>query len=718
MLIANSLLAGNFILKGEVLDASNQSPLIGVLLHWENTEKSTSTNLEGKFELRKSLSSDILVVDYTGFSSKRIKIQDEENIVIQLNSNENLEIVEIKVEKPSTRIDFYSTIKVEEISEKGISKAACCNLSESFETNPTVDAFFTDAITGTKQIQLLGLAGPYSLLTSGNIPSATGNSALSGLDFIPGQWLSSIQIIKGTGSVVNGNQSIAGQINTEFKDLIKGDKVFINLYANNQTRTELNYIQNFEVTKNIHSGLFIQADNGLEAIDNNGDKFMDNQLGPKIVAMNKWEFKSDSLIYTIKGGVKFELSEKESGQLPSVLNRYIFRNQQEKIEGWAKIGFIFNKTGRSSGVQLSAFTDDKKFQFGNKTLSGEEDQLYINWIYADIIKNSNHSIKSGINYVYNNLKNNYNELGYAWNNNIIGFFNEYSFKPTNKFSLIGGLRYDYSLRWGGVLTPRIHGRIEIIENNVLRFSGGLGTKSPNPFFENIGIFASSREVKISSNLTQEQAWNYGFNFSHKSKLFNRPITVSTDFYRTDFLNKLVANYDLSANEILFYNLSNGSYANSLMVQIITKPIKMIEITTAYRYYDVQTKFNGTSYQRNPLTPANRAFLNSDIALGKKWNWDLTISWNGQSRIPSTSDKPVEFQLNPTSNDFWLFNSQVKFSSSKRWDFYLGTENLFNFQQTKPIIDAQKPFGSNFDASLIWGPVFGRKVYFGMKFKLI
>lgn len=717
VLTANSLLAQNSILKGEVLNASNQAPLIGAVLYWENTEVSAGTDFNGKFEIPKNTSSNVLVITYVGFETKKLKIQDEEDIVILLNSDEALETVEIKIEKPTTRIDFYNTIKVEEISEKGIGKAACCNLSESFETNPTVDASFTDAVTGTKQIQLLGLAGPYSLITSGNIPAATGNSALTGLDFIPGQWLSSIQLIKGTGSVVNGNQSIAGQINTEFKDMGHDEKLFLNIYGNSGTRAELNYIHGFEVSKRLHSSIFLQADEGLEAIDNNGDNFMDNQLGPKLVAMNTWEYEHDSSNFEGLGGIKFDYSDKESGQIPTIANRYIFRNQQRKVEGWAKIGYVFDQPGRSTGIQLSGFTDDKILQFGNNLLTGKEEQFYVNWIYADIIKNSNHSIKSGVNYVYNNLINNYKDLGYNWKNNTIGLFTEYTFKPTHKFSLVSGLRYDYTSEWAGVLTPRIHGRYELTENDVLRFSGGLGTKNPNPFFENIGVFASAREVKLTSNLQQEQAWNYGLNFSHKGKIFKRPITLSADLYRTDFLNKLVTNYDLYSNEISFYNISNGSYANSLMGQVITKPKDWVELTAAYRYYDVQTKFDGVSFQRNPLTPSHRAFLNSDIAFEKKWNWDLTLSWNGKSRIPSTGDKPEEFQLHQLSESFWLINSQIKYSPSKKWDFYLGAENLFNYQQFNPILDAGNPFGDQFDASLIWGPIFGRKIYSGIKLKI-
>lgn len=717
VLLSNMIIAQTSFIKGEVINAVDQSPLIGATLFWEGTQTGTVTDIDGNFTLQKDSTSSVLIISYIGYQTRKLFIQDEKEIVIEMETDNELNSVVIKIEKPTTRIDFYNTIKLEEIGEKGLEKAACCDLSESFETNPSVDASFTDAVTGTKQIKLLGLSGPYALITTGNIPAASGNSALTGLTFIPGQWLSSIQLIKGTGSVVNGNQSIAGQINGEYKDPSGEPKLFLNLYGNSGTRTEFNLVKNFSINKSVNSGLFIQADNAFQAIDNNKDGFMDNQLGPKIVVMNTWQFENDNSKWNSKSGIKFDFSDKQSGQLPTTPNRYIFNNQQQKLSAWTKLGYRFKKPGRSSGMQLKGFIDDKEFQFGNNLLSAKEKDFYANFIYADIIGNSNHKIKTGLNYTFNQLDNQFTDIGYNWTNNNFGAFTEYNYKPTHKFSLITGVRFDYSTTWGSVFTPRLHGRYELTENDVIRFSGGLGTKTPNPFLDNIGVFASSRTIELQGKLEQGQAWNYGINYTKKGKLRERPVTLSLDFYRTDFINKLITDFDISSKSIVFYNLQNGSYANSFMSQVIAEPTKNFEFTVAYRLYDVQSKFNDGGFIRNPLNPIHRAFFNSDLNFYKNWNWDLTVTWNGSSRIPNTDQNTEQWQLADKADPFWLINSQIKLNPSKSWTFYLGAENLFNFQQPNPILDPSNPFDDDFDASLIWGPVFGRKIYSGIKFKI-
>lgn len=714
LLSTSFLQAQKVFIEGDVINKDTQSPLIGAILFWEGTDNGSITNEKGYFKITTDSSSRVLVVSYVGYQTQKLLITQEKQIIISLAAKNEVDIIEIKINKPTTRIDFYKTINLEEISEKGLAKAACCNLSESFETNPTVDASFSDAVTGTKQIQLLGLAGPYALMTTGNIPTIKGNSAVTGLDFIPGQWLSSIQLIKGTGSVVNGNQSIAGQINAEYKDFENNEKLFVNLFRNSATRTELNVIKGLPITKSIHSALFLQADNTYSAIDNNKDGFMDNHLGPKIVAMNTWAYKSDSSNWQLKAGLKVDYSDKEAGQLPEVKNRYLFKNNQKKVEVWAKIGFVSEKKGRSTGLQVLGYSDDKDLVFGNSTLTANENHVFANWIYSDIIYSSFHTIKTGLNYAYKDMFNSFSTLHYGWENHLIGAFFEYVYKPSKNFSLISGVRYDYNSNWKNVTTPRLHGRWEITTKDVLRFSGGLGTKEPNPFMENIGVFASSRNLILDSSFVQEQAWNYGINYTRKFTIKNTPVSFSTDFYRTDFIHKQLVNFDISSKEIWFYNIQNGSYSNSFMAQLITQPYKNMELNIAYRNYNLQTKFNTNSFQQNPLTPVNRIFVNTNIEILKNWDWDFTVSWNGESRIPNTAQNEVEWQLKSSSDPFLVANSQIKFEPRNTWSFYLGSENLFNYQQPNPILDAKNPFQENFDASLIWGPIFGRRVYGGFK----
>ena len=701
-------------LQGYILDKATNSPIFGAVVLWENTNVAVISDEKGAFEIPRDSSTNVLVVTYLGFQTRKFEIADEEQIVVELApSSSDLDVVEIKIEKPSTNISMYSTIKVEELNQKALEKAACCNLSESFETNPTVDASYTDAVTGSKQIQLLGLAGPYALITTGNIPTITGNSAVTGLDFVPGQWLESIQLMKGTGSVVNGYSSVSGQINAEYKHY-EELKFFLNGYADASSRSEMNLIIP-EKKGHLKKGVFLQTDYSFEEMDNNDDGFMDNQTGPKVVGMILTRYENDSSNWENQTAIKFDFIDKTAGQLSSFENPYVFNNQQQKLDIWTKTGYVFSSPGRSFGMQFHAFSDNKRMLFGNRTLNAKEQKFYVNLIYADILGNTNHSYKTGFSYSGNLIDNSLDSIGYSWVEHVPGVFYEYSYVPGDKVSVVAGGRIDYSSRFGFIATPRVHARWELGKGNVFRSTIGYGSKTPNPLLENFGVLASSRKVII-EQMDLEQAMNIGGNYSKKWKIKKREFTFSTDFYHTYFYNKMLANYDLNSQEIHFYSLERGSYANSFMTQVIGEPMENLTLNIAYRWYDIQSKFNGNEYSQQPLNAQHRVMGNFEWQISPKWNLDYTLVWNGKSRIPQLNEHPDEFQREKFSMPYWLHNSQVKWTASSRWEAYLGAENLFNFKQNRPIIAAEDPFGEYFDASLIWGPVFGRRVYGGFRYE--
>lgn len=716
ILLCSALSAsGQGVVRGKVFSENLQEPLIGAFVYWDSTNVAAFTDVDGFFEIKESAQSKVLVASFTGFTTRKFIITNQDSLFILLKQSvSEVDVVEIKVERPATSIDMISAIKIETINEAELKKAACCNLSESFETNPTVDVVFTDAVTGTKQIQMLGLAGPYALITAENIPALTGNAAITGLNFVPGQWLRGIQLIKGAGSVVNGYQSIAGQINLSYKDL-SDEKLFVNFYANAGSNTEANIIVPYQIKHKHKAQFFVQADNGWEPMDRNGDGFMDNRIGSKLVLMNTLDFNLDSSNWDLRTGLKVSYLDKEGGELLTTNNRYKFENNQQKIEAWAKLGYVFDAPGRSTGLQLMASTNQNDLLFGKRRLLADENQLYLNWIYADILANSNHKIKTGASFVFNALNNNFDGLGYGWDEGVVGVFGEYTYKPNQKFSLVTGVRGDYSSVFGYFVTPRLHGRYEVNEQNVIRFSGGMGTKNPNPFLESFGVFASSRSVVL-GELQQEKAVNTGANYTKKFIVKNKPFTFSADYYYTYFMNKVLADYDVNSTEIHFYNLKNSSVAHSFMTQILGKPLKDVNFSVAYRWYQVQSMFNGGGFINNPFSSVHRAFGNLGYALGPKWRFDYTLTWNGRARIPELSEHPEELQANTTmAQSFFVSNSQVNYEPNKRWEFYVGAENLFNYQQPNPIVDANDPFSEFFDASMIWAPVFGRNIYAGIRF---
>ena len=317
---------------------------------------------------------------------------------------------------------------------------------------------------------------------------------------------------------------------------------------------------------------------------------------------------------------------------------------------------------------------------------------------------------------------NVNGKDYSRNEITPGVFGEYTYSGTQNFKAVAGLRVDYSNLFGVFVTPRLHLKYDFSENTILRASGGRGQRTANVFAENLAMFATSRNVIIKNDSTSskpyglnaEVAWNYGINLTHDFKIKDHEAMLSFDFYRTDFENQIVVDWE-NPDEISFYNLEGKSYSNSFQAQFDYEIIENLNLRLAYRFYDIKTTFGDEELQK-PLTSSNRAFINMGYETKSKWNFDFTLNWIDKQRIPSTNSNPVAFQVEENSPAYFLANAQI----SKKWDrlsIYVGAENLFDFKMENPIIDSQNPHGENFDSSLVWGPVFGRNIYGGIRYTI-
>ena len=315
----------------------------------------TFTDKEGKFKLIIPDTAKQIEVQYAHIGSDIVQLTDlskELKIVYPLYVK-GKEIV-IKQKRFATEISLLTMQKTERISSKELLKAACCNLSESFETTPSVDVAFTDAVTGYKQIQLLGLAGPYTLITRENIPEVRGLASITGLTFTPGQWIEGMQLSKGTGSVVNGYEGLAGQINIELKKPMEGDKQFYNLYQSGQGRTEGNAYFAFQpVKKKLYTNLFLHGKSQWLKVDQNHDHFIDQPLGNTFIASNRWMYFSDKG-FEMQFGFKYNFFDNWGGSMhyiknenPLLSNYWGMKMNTNRLDTWAKIGKVYEgKNGK------------------------------------------------------------------------------------------------------------------------------------------------------------------------------------------------------------------------------------------------------------------------------------------------------------------------------------------------------------------------------------
>jgi hypothetical protein len=724
----------NHIVKGVVLESNKKgifTALAGASVIWINTKNGVSTDSNGVFLITHNGTDSRLVISYTGYIADTVSIVDMNEIKIILGTNKQLREVTVTSKQRSSYISSLNPIRTQIMTDKELFKAACCNLSESFETNPSVDVSYNDAVTGSKQIQLLGLSGNYTQLTVENLPGPRGIATPLGLNSIAGPWVESIQLTKGIGSVANGYESIAGQINVELKKPENSEQLFANAYINDFGKTDLNLNLSKKVGTKWATGLLLHDDFlSNKTLDFNKDGFRDQPTGNQFSFINRWKY-DDGKGFLSQFGVKVLSDKRTGGEVnfdpvtdKNTTNSYGLGINTQRYEAFAKIGYVFpEKKYKSLGLQLSAIHHKQDSYFGLTTYNAKQQNFYANLIYQSIINNTKHKFRTGLSLLYDKYDEDFKAANFKRTEKVPGAFFEYTFTANEKITVIAGLRGDHNNLFGFFATPRLHLRYEPVKGTTIRLSAGRGQRTANIFAENTSVFVSSRQVNIITNesdkaygLNAEVAWNKGISIDQKFKFFQRDGMLSVDFFRNDFNNQVVVDLE-NPREVKFYNLQGKSFSNSFQAELTLEPVKKLDVRLAYRYFDVKTTYSGQLLER-PLIANNRAFANLAYSLNN-WKFDYTITYNGKKRIPNTLENPAPYQREQYSPDFILMNAQVSKTIGKKhpMDFYLGAENLTNYFQKDVIVAANQPFGQYFDAALVWGPVTGSMFYLGWRYKI-
>jgi outer membrane receptor for ferrienterochelin and colicins len=644
---------------------------------------------------------------------------------------------EVKLDKNKKGIQKYlkKTTNTTVVTSKELLKAACCNLAESFETNPSIDVNFSDALTGTKQIKMLGLTSPYLMITEENIPSVRGASQAYGLSFTPGTWIESIQITKGAGSVVNGYESISGQINTELIKPAKDIPFYLNFYGSTDSRFELNTHFNKKLNDTWSTSLFVHGNARVSKMDNNDDHFLDNPLGKQLNIANRWQYSNPETGWVSFINARFMKDEKQTGEHDFnpdtdklTTNYWGSEINTERFDFTSKIGYVFKDMPYQSIGFQNAFTNhNQESYFGLNQYDIKQQSYYSNLIFNSIISNTKNKFATGLNFTYDNYTELVNRSDVSRIDNSLGAFFEYTFDDSDKFSYILGIRTDYHNRLGAFLTPRLHVRYNPWEKSVIRLSAGRGKRAANIYAENQQLFASSRLFSVLDSdgklygLNPEIAWNYGLSFTQNFKLFTKSADVTIDFYRTDFQNQAVVDVMQSPQQVNFYNLKGESYANSLQLDFNVEIIKHLNVRTAYKYYDISTDYLSGSFQR-PLQAKHRFFGNIEFEThikdkGQQWKFDYTLNWLGKQQLPNTASNPVNDRLPEFSPTFVVMNAQITRTFSSTFEMYIGGENIGNYTQENAILGEHNPFGIHFDTSIVYAPIFGQMYYAGLRFKI-
>lgn len=710
---------------GIILEENNNQnvPLVGASVIQLGTTNGTLSDINGNFTLKLiSNKPKSLVISYVSYINDTVVIVGNTPSKIVLYETKSLGEVEVISRKKGSAISRTQTRSVVNINENELQKAACCNLSESFENSATVDVSYSDAVTGAKQIQMLGLAGNYTQLLTENIPNMRGLAAPWGLGYIPGSWMSSIQVSKGTSSVINGYESMAGQINIEFKKADEGEKLFLNLYGNQKGKIEGNFNTRFKLSQKWSTAILVHAENMSIKHDLNNDSFLDQPLVSQINIFNRWKYAHKQL--RLRFGLKYLKENRQGGQLNfnpdenrDTLNGYGIEVNTNRYEGFLKAGYIFkHRTQTSLGFQNQVVLHEQTSFFGLNNYNATQFSYYGNLMFQSWFANSQNQFTTGISLNYDNFDEDLNDSTFTRTEIVPGVFFQYTYSNFKNLNIIVGLRLDNNNIYGLLFTPRVHAKYNINEHNIVRLSAGKGYRSPNVVAENTSLLATSKKLIFGNDLDIESSWNYGLSYTAYISIGAKELSITGDFFRTQFINQIIVDRENDPYSVYFYNLDGKSFSNSFQIESSYELFKNLEVTLAFRYNDVKTTISGDLVEK-PLVNKYKGLLAVSYQTPyKKWQIDLNIQGVGNQRLPYTGYNPKEYQLDNYSPDYMLLNAQITRYLNK-FELYLGGENIGNYRQTNPIIAADDPFGKYFDSSVVWGPITGIKIYAGVRFKI-
>lgn len=710
--------------RGAVKDNTGE-PIPGANVFWMNTGQGVTTKEDGSFSISKPSKSHMLVVSFIGFQNDTIHVS-KKNQELDIILRDGVELNEVNVvsRRMGTMKLRSSVMNEEMISSAELSRAACCNLGESFVTNPSVDVSYSDAATGAKQIKLLGLSGTYVQMLTENIPNYRGAASPYGLGYVPGTWMQSIQVSKGAASVKNGYESVTGQIDVEYKKPKVADPLLVNLFANSTGRYEGNAVGAVELNDRLSTALFLNYYNEERTHDKNKDTFLDMPEMQSFSVMNRWHYQTPRFVS--QSGIKVLADRRTSGQTSHTLHDdenfipYTINNDANRVELFSKNGFILNQDRNESvAVIVSGSYHDQQSNYADKIYNVYESNIYASLLYESEF-GDRHKLVAGLNYNWDNYSQRgnvierYRPQERNVSESVAGAYAEYTWTPVENFTWMLGLRTDYSILHHWFVTPRMHLKYAPVHWLDLRASAGKGYRTTFIFPENSYLLASNRTWHIADDLKQEEAWNYGISASFHIPIKSEELTVNAEWFYTDFQNQVVIDMDKDTHGIYFYNLNGKSTSSVFQIDVTYPLFRGFTLLGAYRWMDVKCTY-GDRTLRKPLTSRYKALVTASYETSlKKWQFDVTVQFNGGGRMPTPdAEHPL---WNYTFPSYTLLSAQVT-RRFRRWNIYVGGENLTNYKQKNPIVSAGDPYSPDFDATMVWGPTMGYKLYAGIRYNI-
>ncbi|MBQ7570761.1 MAG: TonB-dependent receptor [Bacteroidaceae bacterium] len=601
-------------------------------------------------------------------------------------------------------------------------RAACCNLGESFTTNPSVDVNYSDATTGARQIRLLGLSGTYVQMLTEQLPNFRGSALPYALGYVPGPWMQSIQVSKGASSVRNGFESLTGQINIEYLKPEQEEGAALNVYANTKSRIEANADANIHIKGKVNTEVLAHYEDDFARMDENHDGFVDQPSVRQVNVQNRWDYLGRKYIFhgglglideKREGGQKVESSKLKVQSYPP----YRIQLYTRRYETYMKHAVVLNpEHGTNVALMASGCIHQLDALFGTKTYNTDERNGYLQLMFEtnfagqceDGTPQLKHTLSAGASLNYDDMEK---------RETTPGIYAQYTLDLGSRLTAMAGLRLDHSSIYGTFLTPRAHVKYAPVDWLTLRASAGKGYRSPHPLAENHYLLASGRQLVI-DNPEQEEAWNTGFSLAFYIPLLGRTLKLNTEYYYTHFLRQTLIDYDSNPSQIRLANLRGRSRSHTFQMDATYPVIDDMEFTLAYRISDVRSTYADGRFLERPLQSRWKGLATVSYKPSPGlWQFDVTCQVNGSGRLPT--GYPAFDGTMPEGASFPVYpqlSAQVT-----RWfrhvSIYLGGENLTNYRQPHPILGADNPWSADFEPTMVWGPVHGITAYVGLRVNL-
>jgi outer membrane receptor for ferrienterochelin and colicins len=720
--------------KGTVID-ENMEVLIGATVHWAGTSIGDATDEMGEFML---IGNDIedkrIVVTYVGYLNDTINILGDADYMVEMISDAALSEVIVEGQKTGGFISSSSPMKIEIINDVELGKAACCDLAGCFNTNASVEPATTNIVTNSKELKILGLSGIYNQLLLDGQPLIQGLSYSYGISSVPGPFVEQIFISKGTNSVLQGAESISGQINVILQKPEKAPILHVNLFLNSFLESQYNVYGTYDLGKSKHF-VGVHMVQPAAKWDRNDDNFLDLPKLTRYEILDKWTIGNEQKNgYSNRGGIRFTNERRVGGQenfdpktdlgSSTVYGQQIKYNQ---FDIWDRNAYRFNEKNAMALI-LSGQYHQQDAWFGETNYDGRQTlfnaTLQHEWIY----KNGS-NLRAGASFKYldldeeisftnNPLEKSYDGT-YETKEIVPGIFAENTFfSKDNKMTFMLGLKADHLNIFGWKLSPRSLIKFTPKEKTDIRISAGYGWHRPKVFAEQANVLSSQRDVHIHQLLQPDEAWNYGINITQKFETTNMSGSVTADYYQTRFTNHVQPHYHEFHDAIVFENNSRPAVGNGFQIESSFDLWEWINIKLSYNFLDMQHHDieDGEKQSMNFITKHKFLTSLSVAPKGKPWHLDVNSQWYGKKSLPDTQFYPDDFQQSDYSKPYSMLNAQFTYKW-KAFEWYAGVENILNFTQDNPIISADNPYNPYFDTSFAWGPIRGTEGYVGFRYTL-